>query len=177
MAWENLDEDIATEFSDNRSLDWKSSRYRVFSSTTDPTKWKHAGTLRRARARHRQISQLLAGARPSRCAGPGCANLLPVIPPGGEHQRFCSSRCCHRPKWTATKRRQRERRRALETVSGKRPTHCKAGGCENPLPPSTTKVWLYCSERCGARERRRQRSAGTAGGGSAAAPGASGAHE
>lgn len=176
MAWENLDEDIAEEFSDNRRLGRFDSGFSFIrrKGRPDPcpnaaqTRREKANARRRARRTAVQFSRLQRGERPVSCQACGCYNLLPIIPLGGGHQRFCSERCCKKSKWVRLKRAQRARRRAAAYASGARPTVCTAPGCSNRLPPARTKIPLYCSEKCGARVRRqRARStpgaAGTAG--------------
>lgn len=185
MAWENLCEDIEEEFSDNRRLGWVDSGFSFIRRKGRPprcpdvtrTKRERADTRRCLRARARQISRLASGDRPSRCAKPGCCNLLPIIPRGGGHQRFCSSGCCKSSKWVRLKRAQRARRRAGEYASGARPTRCTGPGCDELLHPAKTKIPLYCSDKCGARARRHQRNGGTTGGGAARAADATGPQE
>lgn len=163
MAWENLDEDIAEEFSDNRRLGWVEG-FSFIRRKGRPdhcpaaahTRREKANARRRARRRAVQLSRLQRGERPSGCGARGCCNLLPIIPLGGSHQRFCSERCCKGSKWVRLKRAYRARRRAAAYASGARPTVCTAPDCDRRLPPAKTKVPLYCSEKCGARARRQR---------------------
>jgi len=188
MAWENLAEELEEEFSDNRRLGWVPSGFSFIRRTgraaacpqAARTRQDRANASRRSQRQNARLAWLVNGERATQCAGKDCCNLLPLIPLGGCHQRYCSKGCRERPKQVRLKRAQRARRRAAKYASGEWPTRCTGPGCDRPLSPIKTKRPLYCSEKCGARARRLQRKGGTAGASgvrSTGADGASGLHE
>lgn len=106
MAWEDLEQDIAEEFSDNRRLGWIDSGFSVIRRAVPKSHVRPVEcTLRRKRgprpedaawrrgwrARRRFVA-LLEGRLFQRCQRPDCCNLLPP-PKRGAPQRFCSRPC------------------------------------------------------------------------------------
>lgn len=94
MAWENLSEDIAEEFSDNRRLGWVTG-FRIIqrSEAAELVRTQGLAQRRRGLRRRRRFLQLLDGSRPSRCARLRCTNLLPAGVRRGAPAKFCSRAC------------------------------------------------------------------------------------
>lgn len=101
MAWEDLEQDIAEEFGDQRTevhagFLFHSSTDREKRSAVGYARWKMARRVRRRIKRRREWAErhlltLATGSRPSRCQRPGCHNLL--SPKRGPIRRTCSAVC------------------------------------------------------------------------------------
>lgn len=172
MAWEDLEEDIAEEFSDNRRLGWEETGFRFFrravsrylSPKSTRERCDEANARRRAARETAATLEFYSGKRLTRCAGPRCCNLLPIRAyGGGPRQRFCSYRCRKSVTWARLKRAQRARRNAHALLSGARIIHCTASECCNFLPivRKLGQPRKFCSKECRdrAQSQRRRRSA------------------
>lgn len=112
MAWEDLEADIAEEFSDNRRIGWVDGGFSFFrrevrAPAIRPPKGPPKGPRRHKphryrpweaawrrgwRARRRFLA-LLEGRTPHRCQGYWCCNLLNPKVREGAPQRFCNRLC------------------------------------------------------------------------------------
>lgn len=136
MSWDNLEADIAEEFSDTRRPGWVDSGFLVFRrSVRGPAvrapkrergyrSWE-AAWRRGWRARRRFLA-LLEGRAPHKCQGYGCCNLLRSIRKPGGLQRFCSRLC------------------SIRVVRVERT--CSAPGCANTFTGNARKT--VCSNAC-----------------------------
>jgi hypothetical protein len=146
MAWEDLEQDIADEFSDNRRFVWSDtdgdrryveSGFLVFRrSTRPPPRSAHQQTdaayQRRKRARRREL-WIAVGRLSIRCERPGCRNLLEPMKRGAP-QRFCSSKC---KDWKPPKRKVVRRCSECPTTFE---THGRRTTCSNAC---RQRAWYY----------------------------------
>lgn len=92
MAWENLDEDIAAEFSGLEGCFDPALGLRVLSFGRSASEFAALQAHRREKRAAAWLRFLMSGKALSRCAGWGCCNLLtPAV--RGRYAWHCSQEC------------------------------------------------------------------------------------
>lgn len=144
MAWEDLEQDIAEEFSDVRNAGWASDGFivRSFYIRKRPDRNREAATRRhrssdatyqRGKRARRRWLRVATGQLSVRCERPGCFSLLQPMKRGAP-QRFCSRAC---KDWRPAKphvTRQCSQCPAMFTTHGRRTT------CSNAC---RQRAWYY----------------------------------
>jgi hypothetical protein len=167
MAWEDLEADIAEEFSDNKRMGWIAGGFTYFKRTGRLEAWSfkprrnrgyrpRSTIWRRGWRAKRRLLALLAGRVVHRCQGYQCHNLLAPMQRGAP-QLYCSKRCGRRVA--------REERK------------CSAPKC--PVVMFAHSRRATCSNACRQRAwyHRNGGTSGASGASVAAGGGASGPHE